>query len=274
MKREGIKEFLIINGEIEKVIETEIFDKITKPSIYEVIRVIDGVPIFIEDHLERLKKSIKLANYTLDRTDIEIKNDVKKLIKINNIKNLNIKLLFTKIEEIGNVILIYVIESYYPEPKLYKTGIHTILFYYERKKPNIKIIDEDFKKTIEKRLDETTAFEAILVDKDGYITEGSRSNIFFVKGDKIYTVPGRKILLGITRGKVLEVSNELNIEVIEKNVHLEDLDIIDGAFITGTSINVLPITTIENKKLNSVNNCIIKRLSRGYLEKVYNYLQN
>lgn len=273
MNKEGIKDFLIVNGEIKKIEDTDIFKNIIKPPIYEVIRVIDGIPIFLEEHLERLKESSRRANYSFSRNENEIKNDINKLITVNNVENLNIKLLYTKIEKGKDVLLVYFIESYYPKPELYRKGIHTILFDYERENPNIKITDNNFKEKVKRRLNETSAFEAILVNKDGYITEGSRSNIFFTKENIVYTASGKNVLLGITRKKVFEVCDELNIKIIENNIHLEELDNIDGAFITGTSINVLPISIIGNKEINSVNTNVIKKISEGYMRKIEDYLQ-
>ncbi len=271
VKKEAIKDYLIINGEIKKVEDIDIFKKITKPPIYEVIRVIEGVPIFLEEHIERLKKSSQFTNYSINRAEEEIKEDIKNVILKNNVENLNIKLLIAEIDGKGDVFLIYFVESYYPEPILYEEGIHTILYHHERENPNAKLLNTNFKEKIKKRLEKDHVFEALLVNEDGCITEGSRSNIFFIKNDSVFTAPGEEVLLGITRKQILEVCSELNIKVVERNIYLEDLGEIDGAFMTGTSVNVLPITTIGKKKLDSVNNDIIKGIADGYLKKIKDY---
>ena len=115
MKPEAIKKFYMINGQLESTANTEIFKKIEKSPIYEVIRVIDGIPLFLEDHLERMRKSAYIINYKIERKDKEIEKDIKKLIIQNKVENLNIKLLCVDIEGMGQVFLTYFIESFYPQ---------------------------------------------------------------------------------------------------------------------------------------------------------------
>src|SRR5690606_31821955 len=129
--------------------------------------------------------------------------------------------------------------------------------YYERDNPNAKVLVTSFKEDVAKALKEKEAFEALLVNKSGYIPEGSRSNMFFVKGDKVYTAKASEVLIGITRKYIFNVCDKLNIKIVEESIHVDDLDKLDGAFMSGTSVNVLPISSIDNIKLDSVNNRII-----------------
>lgn len=273
MKNEAIRDYIVMNGEIIANGETNVFEDINKPPIYEVMRVIKGIPLFLEEHLERMRKSSAIVGYTIYRTDDEIKEDIKKLINKNNVKNLNIKLLCTEIQGRGQVFLAYFIKSYYPEPRVYMEGIHTILYHFERENPNAKILNVSFKEDVNRKIEENNAFEALLVNKDGYITEGSRSNIFFVKDEVLYTAPKGDVLLGVTRNHIMEVCKKLGLKVIEENIHIEDLSKIKGAFMTGTSVNVLPIRSIDEKKYDSVDNEIIKAVSNGYLKEMEEYLE-
>jgi branched-chain amino acid aminotransferase len=274
MKAEAIKKYYIINGELKDTNDLEIFNKIHKPPIYEVIRVIKGVPLFLEDHLERMFQSANIINYSLDRSEAEIKKDIRGLIQKNEVNNLNIKLISADVEETGKVFLAYFIESFYPPEEYYKEGIHTILFHYERENPNAKVLISSFKEQVSKELKEKGAFEALLVNKDGYIPEGSRSNMFFVKGDKVYTAPKGNVLLGITRKHILSICNRLNVKVIEENIHVEDLNSLDGGFMSGTSVNVLPIATIDNIKIDSINNKIIKEINNAYIREIEKYISS
>lgn len=98
--------------------------------------------------------------------------------------------------------------------------------------------------------------------------------MFFVKEKKIYTAPKGAVLLGITRQHIMEVCKELNIEVVEENIHVDDLQTLNGAFMSGTSVNVLPISTIDNIKLDSVNNHIIRKVANGYENKMKEYIKS
>lgn len=272
MKPEAIKDYYIVNGQLETTRDLKIFDKIEKPPVYEVIRIIEGVPLFLEDHLQRMTDSAKIIGYDIDRDEKDIRNDIKTLILKNNIDRLNVKLLSTEIEEIGKVFLVYNVESFYPPEEFYKKGIHTILFHYERNNPNAKVLFTLFKENVAKSLKENNAFEALLVNKSGYIPEGSRSNMFFIKEDKVYTAKASDVLIGITRKHIFEVCNKLNISIIEESIHIDDLNKLDGGFMSGTSVNVLPISTIDNIELNSINNEIIKEINKAYVREMENYI--
>jgi branched-chain amino acid aminotransferase len=90
-------------------------------------------------------------------------------------------------------------------------------------------------------------YEVLLVDRNGLITEGSRSNVFFVKGEVFYTAQASLILEGITRQKVFECLNELGFQVIAEAVGVNEISRFDAVFLTGTSPNVLPVRSIGNQ---------------------------
>lgn len=274
MKSEAVGKFYIVDGKLKLAAENSLFQKIEKPSIYEVLRVVDGVPLFFEEHLSRMERSAQVIDYKIKRDSKEIEKDIEKLIQENQIKNQNIKLLSTDIEGIGEVFLIYFIESFYPPKKYYEEGIDTILFDYERKNPNAKIQMIEFREEVKRELDKKEAFEALLVNEEGYIPEGSRSNIFFVRGEKIYTGSKKDILLGITRKYIFEVCEKLNIGIIEGNIHVDDLNKMDGAFMSGTSVNVLPIRTIDDIEFDSTHNKMIDAINNGYVEIIKNYIKD
>lgn len=274
MKPEAIMDYYVNNGKIETTENLEIFGRIEKPPIYEVIRVINGVPLFLEDHLDRMFYSANIIGYEIGRDEKEIRQDIKTLILKNNIDRLNIKLLSTEVENNSKIFLTYNIESFYPPEDYYKNGIHTILFNYERNNPNAKVLFSSFRDEVGQALKENNAFEALLVNKSGYIPEGSRSNMFFVRGDKVYTAKSSEVLIGITRKHIFNVCNKLNIKVIEESIHIDDLNKLDGGFMSGTSVNVLPISTIDDIKLDSVNNKIIKEVNNGYINMMKEYISN
>lgn len=272
MKPEAIKDYYIKNGKLETTENLDIFGRIEKPPIYEVIRVINGVPLFLEDHLNRMFHSANIIGYDIDRDEEYIRKDIKTLILKNNIDRLNIKLLSTEIEGNGKIFLTYNIESFYPPEDYYKNGINTILFNYERNNPNAKVLLTSFKDEVGQALKDNNAFEALIVNKSGYIPEGSRSNMFFVKDDKVYTAKSSEVLIGITRKYIFNVCNKLNIKIFEESIHVDDLNKLDGGFMSGTSVNVLPISTIGTIKLDSMNNKIIKEINNGYINMMKDYI--
>lgn len=273
MKAEAVNEFYAVNGEVRYVKEDDIFSKITKAPIYEIIRVVDGVPIFLEDHLERMFRSAKLVNHSICLDEKRVRKSIKDTILHNEISNSNIKLLSGEADGIGDVFLVYFIETLYPPKAYYENGIKAILYEYERNNPNAKILVTSFKEDVAHKIKESDAFEALIINKKGYIPEGSRSNAYFVKGDKIYTAPPDEVLLGITRKHIFKIANRLNIQIVEETIHKDDLEKLEGAFISGTGLNVLPISKIGNIELPSTGNKLISDLNNGFSDMMRDYVE-
>lgn len=272
MKPDIIKDFYVVNGKLLNTEDLTLFESVNKPPIYEIIRVIDGVPIYLEDHLNRMFESAKLTGIDLGSNEGEIKESIKETIKRNNIAVGNIKLMSGESGGKG-FFSVFCVESFYPPKEYYENGIKTILYNYERDNPNAKVLHTNFKEDVAKAMKEKEAFEALLVRPDGYIPEGSRSNMFFVKEDKLYTAPKEEVLLGITRKHLFRISEKLGITIVEESIHLDDLKKIDGAFMTGTSVNILPISQIDDIKLGSVENKIIRALIEAFDNMINEYVE-
>lgn len=238
--------------------------------IYEVLRVINGKPIFLENHFKRMENSFKLIGEKVGMTYEEIMNKVYEVIKNENKLEGNIKITY---EVYGKRLKVFFIEHSYPSSEMYEDGIKTILYFGERENPNAKIVNEDFRKLINKEIKDNNAYEAILVDSNGYITEGSRSNIFMVKGNKLLTSPVKAVLPGVTRGEVIALAEKLNIEVEEVEYKYLDINKLDGMFISGTSPKVLPIKSVNDINLDP-NNSIIRRLMVEYDNEVKSIYKN
>ena len=263
MNKEIIEKFFISNGSVltaNQMNETNI----KQPSIYEVIRVIDGVPLFVEDHMDRLQLSAASLNSKLQLLIPDITADIKKLIKINDNPQKNIKLLVFNLEKAAPDYSMYFIKSSYPSKEQYSQGIHTILFHAERSNPNAKIINNKLRDTINQKLDENNAYEALLVNNKGEITEGSRSNLFFTVQGKIYTAPAQDVLIGITRKYIMNACNCLGLEVVEQPIPFSMLDYTEGAFITGTSPKLLPIASVDEITIPSASNGIVASIHKEY----------
>jgi branched-chain amino acid aminotransferase len=240
-------------------------------SIYEVIRIIDGVPLFLEEHLARFRNSIDLIKEKMLLNIEEIKSNIVKLLELNKTYEGNIKIVFNFTENDNKTIFFFIKHSY-PTQEDYESGVNTILYYGERKNPNAKVINASFRENVEKAIREANSYEAILVNNEGFITEGSKSNIFLVIKDVVYTSPVEAVLPGITREMVMGIIKNVGIKYSEKRISIEDLKTVEGLFITGTSPQVLPIKKVDELEFKSSNNDIIRRIMREYENKVNNYI--
>ena len=93
------------------------------------------------------------------------------------------------------------------------------------------------------------ADEAILMDKNGFISEGSGENLFIVKDSKLITPKTDFCLNGITRQSVIEIAQDLGIEVQEKDLLFDELVNADEAFFSGTAVEITPITNLDKSDI-------------------------
>jgi len=91
--------------------------------------------------------------------------------------------------------------------------------------------------------------EALLLDTDGYVSEGAGENVFLIRNGKLYTPDLASCLDGITRDAVLTMASDLGIEVIEKRITRDELYCADEAFFTGTAAEITPIRELDNRQI-------------------------
>lgn len=267
-------EFYLIDETVTPVEETEIFNELVGKGIYEVIKVQENVPMFLEDHLERFFKSVDALGYKCDLTLEEIKKRADYLIEKNPKGDRNLKLIYSKVKDGTFKLLLFFIDTVFPDKTLYENGIKTVTINLQREDPNIKIQRNWYKEKVGRFLEEKKAYEALLLDDEGFITEGSRSNVFYVMGDKVITTQGDKVLLGITREYVLKVIDKLGYNLVNETLNIKDIKNIDGAIMTGTGVGVIPISKIDSYDIDSIENKIINSILDEYNKIEEDYINN
>lgn len=240
----------------ENILITDENEFLNEPIIYEVIRVIHTKPLFLEEHLERMASSLKYYSTVL--LDFElIRKRIKDVIKENDLVNQNIRIEVGNINKDSFAYKIFPVESFYPTKKVYTEGVTVVTALKNRKNPLIKAKDLTFKEYINELLKKSKAFEVILKDDENKLHEGSRSNLFFVKDNLVITSKKGDALEGITLKNVIKVINESHYTFERKDIFMKDLENLDGAFITGTSIDILPIKKIDKISYDSADNPVI-----------------
>lgn len=265
-------EYFIFNNEIKNKKEFDENYIYKGKSVYEVIKVKNGVPIFLEDHMDRVLLTLKLKKLELFISIDEIISRIRKLIDANNVKNGNIKFILNYNKDDKNFVT-YFIRHSYPSEQQYRDGVETILYYAERKDPNSKVIDMNLRKAVNEEIKKNNAYEALLVNKQNFITEGSRSNIFFILENKIITPPLESVLPGVTRKWIFNICRELSLDIIEREVSVKELEEFQGVFMTGTSPDALPIKKVDNMIYNSSNEKIMKIIMKKFQEETKKYIE-
>jgi len=112
--------------------------------------------------------------------------------------------------------------------------------------------------------------EALLLDPEGYVAEGSGENIFIIKDGVIYTPEVTSALNGITRKTIFALASDRDLEIVEKRITRDEVYIADEAFFTGTAAEVTPIRELDNRPIGlGVRGPITKQLQADYFDLVH-----
>jgi len=241
--------------------------------LYEVIRIIEGFPLFLEDHLGRLYQSARLSRTAQLPGPDKITALIKDFIASQKRESGNIKLSFTFNQTTFEPQYdLNFVPHYYPTHEEYTYGVKVGLLKADRPLPNAKIQNSEIRDLANRQIASENLFEVLLVDSEGYITEGSRSNVFFIRDNTIYSAPGEKILHGITWIKILQICRNEGISVAETMIPEGDLNHFEAVFLTGTSPKVLPISSI-NKIIYKTDHPLVIRLQQLYDQLIEDYLE-
>ena len=226
----------------------------------------DGPAIFrLEDHTNRLFESAKLIGMQIPYDAKELNDAQSQVVKINNLKNAYIRpMCFYGSEGMGlradnlkvhAIVAAWDWGSYLGDDKILN---------------GIKVKVTDFPKRSEKSMLHkakasgnylysmlalkdalNSGFdEALILDIDDNVNEGSGENFFMIINNTIHTPKDATVLNGITRQTVMKIARDLNYRVEETNISVDDVKSSDEAFFTGTAAEVTPIIQVDNVKIN------------------------
>jgi branched-chain amino acid aminotransferase len=268
--KECLGKLYVLNGQLT---DTATFDDsfLNQPHyIYEVFRVIEGVALFLEDHLERLEETCRLANHSPDTDFHQMHDQVYQLIKANTLQMGNIKVVMVRTPGDEPQCMIYITEHQYPTLRQFEEGVDLSLFRGIRHNPNAKVMDAKLRRATNEIKKQKDVYETLLIDEQGCITEGSRSNVFFIRQNKIITPPLEDVLPGITRRHVIEVCKHLSLPVSEEKVLARSLVVMEGVFISGTSRKVLPAKRVDELSFDPKHPLILL-IREAFEHKVQDY---
>jgi len=242
-----------------------------------------GGAIFrLSEHTERLFDAAKKINITIPYSKEELEAVQKEAMTKNKLQEGYIRpIVFLGSESMGlrakdlvsvNVAVACWEWPSYMDPEAKKKGISIIKSPYQQYEnplySNNKIIGT-YINSIMALHDALAknADEAILLDKNGFISEGSGENLFIIKDSKLLTPKTDFCLNGITRQTVIQIASDLGIEVEEKNLIFDELVDADEAFFSGTAVEITPITKVDNSVIGSGSiGPISERLQSKYSE--------
>jgi len=283
--------YIYLNGKIVPAKEAvvSVFDHgfLYGDGVYETIRVYDRVVFVLEEHLGRLYRSASMIGLTLPFEIDSLKISIYETLIANALRNAYIRLTVSRghgpigldpdlCPEPTTVIIVQELKEY---PKVfYEKGINLIISETRRnikEAINPKIKSLNFLNNILAKIEakKRDAYEAIMLNAYGKLTEGSISNVFFYK-DGVLCTPSLEcgILDGITRGLVIKLAVREDLKIKEGEFTKEDIYSAAEVFITNTTLEVMPVSKIDDQ-VYAVG-IITKLLHKAYRKEVNAYVAN
>ena len=218
--------------------------------VYETIRVSHGVALFLEQHIERLLASATCIGLEHQLTKASIEKWIRELlVKIDaDACNSKILLIGGRTPELVTL-WITPLAPLFPDKKLYRDGAKVLTVHHERFLPNAKTLNMLPSYLFYRQAKNAGCYDALLINRDGCITEGTRTNILAMKGKTIISPPKEEILEGVMRANVLAVAEKHGFSVVEKPIPVSAVSEYDSFFLTSTSSKIMPIQRIDQTPL-------------------------
>ena len=238
--------------------------------VYEALKIRQKVLFFPEMHIKRLFHSAKIINLEHCFSEDQIISSLEKLQSENNLIDATLKILIIGGKrKAQSQLYAFALNPLFIPDKFYKKGIKVITYSGERIFPQAKTLNMLLSVLAYKEAKKQEAYDTLFVDSKNFVTEGTRTNLFFTDNQYIYTPPQKQVLEGVTKATLEKVAQEAGIRIKEKKLPIKDLHKYSGYFLTSTSSKVLPITTINN--LTFMIPEIVRKLMQQYNDFLNNY---
>lgn len=239
---------VFLNGKFvpEKKAKVSVFDPGFRygGGTFETLLVRDGEIQLLREHLQRLHKGAKDLKMKVLYADDKIIKIAKELVKKNKIKKAMLRIVLT-----SETFLISL--SKFPK----RPAVAKVCFVkMERCLPWLKTLNYLPTVLAQAEAEKRRFDEALLINREGFVTEGGRTNFFWVKKGKLFTPPLGEALSGITRERVIRLAQKLKIKFIEKKVKPAELKKADEIFLTNAPMEIWPVIRIEDagKKVGAI----------------------
>jgi branched-subunit amino acid aminotransferase/4-amino-4-deoxychorismate lyase len=250
-----IFDYAILNGTCLPVdrLQISIFNKalFSGFGVYEAIKVDQGRPFYLEEHVQRLFQSAAMIDLALNVDGPTLISWVETLREIDPQATWRLTVLALGAVEAGEQPLIAMRPealATYP-PHFYRDGAKAVLYQGQRLIPACKSLNTLASYLARRAAIRVGALEGLLYHH-GHLTEGSRSNLFAVRQGQLITPPAIEVLSGITRDIIVQVMQDTGHPVIEAPLPAEP-SLYDEIFISCTSMHVMPITQIDGRPVGS-----------------------
>jgi len=256
--------------------------------IYETLRVYDGVAFKINEHIERLLSSASMIGLTIPKSPEKIKDAVYKTVRANKHKDAVVRITVSRgpgplgldVSLCPVPTFVIISNEFKPYPRAYhQKGIRIAIVntrrnFHKALDPRIKSLNFLNNILAKQEAKEMGALEAIMLNYRGDITEGTVSNVFFIKDDVLCTPSLRTgILNGITRATILEIARGLNLDTKEGHFKPDDIFKANEVFISNTTMEVMPVSAVNDTKIADVPGRITRKLREAHKKAVLKHIK-
>ncbi len=277
--------YIFINGEIlpkeKAVIPVWDLGLLRGLGIFDYFRVLQGIPVFIDDHIDRLINSINLMGLDNGVSKAQWTTWIHELIKTNQVKDAGFRIVVSggfsedgyTIPEKKNIYLM-VHELTSNPASQYEEGVSLLLKNYQRDIPYAKTTMYVQAMLQQPEMKKVGAFET-LYHCNNVITECSRCNIFFIDKQGVIHTPSFEILKGITRKHLIAIAKENNLPLIEREISTDEISNMAGAFLSASTKGALPVVKIGSSVIgDGTVHPLAKKIQALYQKRVEDYLAN
>jgi len=227
-------------------------------AVFDFLKTINRVPLFIDDHIDRLKKSAGYLGLSVNTDNEWWKEIIATLINKNNIEQptgIRITVTGGDSQDSYNPVSPNIIIQEHPikladtDDNVLKKGLHLFMYEYQRDMPMVKSINYQMAVWLQQQMKEANA-DDILYKKNNFISELPRSNIFLITDKDEIITPDKNILEGITRKNILQLAAAFG-TVVTRPVTVSEIFEAKEIFISSTTKRILPVTTIDNRTIGN-----------------------
>ncbi len=251
----SVFDYAVLNGALLPLeqVQVSLFHKAYFSSfgVYETVKVDRGRPFYLENHLHRLHHSAGVIDLTLSVDVPTLAGWFEQLRQVDPQATWTLKIIALGALDRSESPLIGMQAEPLPTypAVFYETGATAILYEGQRHLPTCKSLNTLVSYLARRTATTAGALEGLL-HHNGYLTEGSRSNLFVVQGGRLFTPPQNQVLSGITRDLVIQVMRDTPHPVAEMPLVI-DLSLYEEVFISSTSMHVMPLTRLNNQTIGS-----------------------
>lgn len=256
--------------------------------IYETLRVYGGVVFQADKHIDRLFRSASLIGLKIGKTPDAVRKAICRTVRANRQREAYVRISISRgpgplgldpsLCSKPTIVIISNPLREYPG-SYYRKGVKVAIAKTRRNfrgalDPRIKSLNFLNNILAKREAIERGAYEAIMLNYRGYLTEGTISNIFFIKGDTLFTpAVDTGLLDGITRKIILEIASEIGMVTRQGNYRRGDICRAQEVFITNTTMEVMPVSQVDDVMIGGKAGILTGTIHRAYKKQVEEYVK-